>query len=81
MSVTVKFSCDGCDAAAEGTGSMRVEFRSVSGRSWGLGSPVPVNTVRDVTPEGWVAYDPYTYCTYCPTCWAAIEHGDVEATP
>ena len=78
MTVTVKFSCGGCDATAEGTTWLRKEFRSITGRSWGFGRPVPVNTVEDVTPEGWIAYDPYTYCTYCPKCWADIE-ADIEA--
>ena len=31
------------------------------------------DTVQSVTPEGWVAFDPYTHCTYCPKCWAEIE--------
>jgi hypothetical protein len=74
MSVTTTFKCDGCEAVAKGTDSLRVEFRSFSGRSYGFGFAVPVNTIKDVTPEGWIAYDPYTYCTYCPTCWEAIEN-------
>lgn len=59
--IRLLFSCGGCDATAEGTGPLRRN---------------PSNTVEDVTPEGWVAFDPYTYCTYCPKCWAKIEGGD-----
>ncbi len=73
MSVLVKFKCDGCDAEADGTACLRRTFRSFSGRSHGLGVVVPANSVEDLAPEGWVAYDPYTYATYCPKCWAEIE--------
>lgn len=75
MSVRVRFVCDGCHKTEDGTEPLRTEFRSFSGRSWGFGGSVPVNAVKDVTPEGWVAYDPYTYATYCPECWADIERG------
>lgn len=30
-------------------------------------------TVEDVAPDGWIAFDPYTGCCYCPTCWKGIE--------
>ncbi len=73
MSVRVVFECGGCFAKAEGTAPLRREFVSVSGRSYGIGSVVPVNTVEDVTPTGWIAFDPYTSCCYCPTCWSEIE--------
>lgn len=72
MSVRVLFDCSGCDAKAEGTEPLRREFRSFSGRSWGIGSAVDANSVDDVTPPGWVAFDPYTYATYCPACWDSI---------
>lgn len=72
MSVHVEFRCGGCDAVSAGTEPLRVEFRSFSGRSYGVGKAVASNTVEDVCPEGWIAYDPYTYCTYCPTCAAEL---------
>lgn len=68
MGVEVLFRCDGCEATAKGTDTLKREFRSVSGREWGFGRPVPVNSVDDIVPDGWWAYDPYTYCTYCPEC-------------
>ena len=69
MSVQVIFHCNGCFAKAEGTDRLRVTFRSFSGR---FGRVVATNTVADITPEGWIAYDPYTFCTYCPKCWAQV---------
>lgn len=72
MPVKVIFECSGCWKTADGTDGLRKEFRSVSGRSYGFGSAVPANTVEDITPDGWVAYDPWTYCTYCPTCYAEV---------
>jgi len=73
--IRVLFSCDGCHAEAVGTSPLRREFVSVTGRSYGLGSYRPANSIEDVTPEGWIAYDPYTQCTYCPKCWAEIKEG------
>ena len=78
MGVTVEFSCGGCNATAKGTDRLKLHFVSVSGRSYGFGSPRPENTIEDVTPEGWIAYDPYTYMTYCPTCWDSIENREEE---
>lgn len=73
MSVTVTFSCDGCDATEVGTDPLRAGFVSLSGREYGIGSLKHLNTVKDVCPPGWIAYDPYTFATYCPRCWGAIE--------
>jgi len=72
MSVNVVFRCGGCDAVAEGTKALRKRFQSLSGRDWGFGGPVWDAHVEDVVPEGWVAFDPYTYACYCPTCWTGI---------
>jgi len=76
MGVEVTFECGGCFKTAEGTDRLRKEFMSFSGRGYGFGTVGPANTVEDVTPEGWVAYDPWTYCTYCPDCWAKINSDD-----
>jgi hypothetical protein len=72
VSVRVIFSCGGCDAVVEGTKWLSKRFESLSGRDHGFGGPVWDVRVEDVVPEGWVAFDPYTYCCYCPTCWAGI---------
>ena len=82
MGVEVIFRCGGCSATAPGKEPLKREFRSFSGRSWGVGGSINVNYVDDVAPDGWVAYDPYTYCTYCPKCWEEImkdhEQGDAD---
>ena len=72
--IRVVFSCGGCDAEAFGTAPLTRRFESVSGRDHGIGRYVPANTVQDVTPPGWVAYD-MIGATYCPTCWTEIEKG------
>lgn len=73
MGVKVIFHCNGCQATAPGTDTLRREFRSVSGRDWGIGGVISINSVEDVTPQGWWAYDPYTFATYCPKCRQSIE--------
>ena len=75
MTIKVKFVCDGCDAETEATKSPQRHFESVSGRSYGFGS-WRYDSVADVAPPGWVAFDPYTGCCYCKDCWASIENGD-----
>lgn len=72
MGVRVTFQCDGCNSTEEGTDRLRVHFVGLSGRDYGVGTVQPENSVADVTPHGWIAYDPYTFATYCPTCWQTI---------
>lgn len=79
MSVNIQFSCGGCQATAEGTSPIRRRFESFSGRPWGLGG-YKVDTIESVTPDGWIAFDPYTQCCYCPTCWAEIDGGGETMT-
>ena len=81
MSVLVRFECSGCDAKADGTKPLRKEFVSVSGRSYGIGSAQWAVRVEDVVPEGWMPFDPYTYCTYCPKCWRGIERTPEPGEP
>ena len=65
------FKCGGCDAQAVGTGPLRRCFeRAIPTGGFGVWKWARPETV---TPEGWVAADPYTGCCYCPTCWAGIE--------
>jgi hypothetical protein len=68
MTVTLTLHCGGCDRTAEGTGPLC--------KSW---VPVSQNFSREslenpeaLTPDGWVMFDPYTLCTYCPDCWTSI---------
>ena len=70
--ITVNFECGGCLQKAQGTTWLSRRFVSISGKSYGFGH-YEYDTPQDVAPEGWVAFDPYTGCCYCPTCWAEIE--------
>lgn len=79
MPVSVTFECGGCFRKEPGTGFVRNNFRSFSGRSHGFGVYKEMS-VTEVAPDGWVVFDPYTQCTYCPDCWASIERGTDEAT-
>lgn len=76
--IEVKFSCCGCGAVAMGIAPLTESFVSISGRSHGLGSYRPDNTVRSVAPDGWVPYDQYTHVCYCPKCWQSIEDGSCD---
>jgi hypothetical protein len=78
MSVMIELSCSGCMDATIRVGPLRKRFHGTRGE-WGWGS-ASVDSIEDLTPEGWVMFDPYTYCTYCPSCWAGIQ-GDVEKEP
>lgn len=71
MTVRISLHCGGCDAVANDVGRIRREFVSFSGRGYGFGRTH--DRVEIDTPPGWVAFDPWTYCTYCPTCWAEIQ--------
>ncbi len=75
MSITVTFNCCGCDATVPGTSYLKSHFESFNGSGYGFGS-WKNDTVEDVTPEGWVAFDPYTRACYCPECWAEITKED-----
>ncbi len=74
--ITLTFSCGGCFSQAEGTRALLREFESISGRSYGIGS-YRYDTPQDVAPDGWIAFDPYTGCTYCPKCWGEIQQEPV----
>lgn len=65
--IEVTYSCGGCDAVE----TMRAEadYADAGGGMVRVGLP----TIRSTAPEGWVAFDPYTHCCYCATCWSAIE--------
>lgn len=70
MSVTIELSCDGCDATTQGTTSVKPTSTPVwGGDMWRRDEP----NIAPAVPAGWVAFDPYTRCTYCPSCWTEIE--------
>jgi hypothetical protein len=69
MTVMLRLTCGGCPATVE-VGPLHKRFHGTHG-DWGFGTGV-VDPVEDLAPEGWVMFDPYTYCTYCPACWQSI---------
>lgn len=79
VTVTIVWVCSGCGAAADYTyDTPRPErrFRSFSGSDHGVGTWITDKLEIDVVgpaPEGWMPFDPYTSCTYCPACWASID--------
>lgn len=80
MPVKVVFECGGCAARVETFANAK--FVGFTGRSHGFGTVVE-DKISNIAPKGWVAFDPYTYCCYCPECWsgivAAIEEGPADA--
>lgn len=73
MGVWLVLSCGGCNATAKGTGPLRERWVPVQQGS-DFGTYV-LEDPRDLTPTGWVMFDPDTKATYCPECWAEIDHG------
>lgn len=71
MTVEVRFKFGGCPEEADGTTWLTREFISLNGKGHGFGSYL-FSTPQDVAPEGWIAFDPYTGCCYCPKCWEGI---------
>ena len=68
--VRLTFSCGGCHE--EATGSIRKQFRSITGKSYGIGSYF-ITDIEEAAPDGWIVFDPWTQCTYCPDCWADLQ--------
>lgn len=76
--IDLVFTCGGCFAEAPGTGPLRRTFeRAIPTGGFGVWK---WNRPEDVTPEGWVASDPYTGCCYCPTCWEGIVNHGAQAS-
>ena len=78
MTTKLLMQCDGCGAEAK-TESIRMKFHSFNGKGYGFGQWHPPDIDKAVEPTGWMWCDPYTACTYCPTCWAEIEAGSTQA--
>ena len=72
MPVTVRFECGGCFKKAEGTTWLQNRIVKRMGDFVARRTDTP----QDVAPEGWIAFDPYTSCCYCPECWEWIESDD-----
>lgn len=72
MPIRVKFDCDGCFKQADSTTWPKRHFDSANGKGYGFGG-YRFDGFDDIKPEGWVSFDPYMGCCYCPECWAEIE--------
>lgn len=72
MAVTVEFQCGGCHEKEPGKnfGIIKQPLEQVSPN---FARRLPWN-VDEVTPDGWIASDPYTGACYCPSCWWEIEN-------
>jgi hypothetical protein len=77
MGVNIQFVCDGCEKDTPGERSLRRKFQGITGKSYGFGSYL-YETPEDVKPDGWVSFDPYTGCCYCPSCWENIMENSNE---
>lgn len=83
MSATLVLHCGGCEAEASVPLRRRYETLCaaaivVGGESYDR-CAVVTDDPEDAAPDGWVVWDPYTFCTYCPTCWASIESAEGPA--
>ena len=72
MGIKTWFHCDGCDEVEQGKDLER-NFKRVGHDEHGNWGVTYDTTAVDATPDGWIAFDPYTKCTYCPTCWAELD--------
>ena len=77
MSVTVKFRCDSCFKEADGTTFLQRRFITGTSKRWGWGV-YETDTVEDVVPEGWVAFDSTIGACYCPECLCLIEAPETD---
>lgn len=67
MSVHVTYECDGCDNKTEPV-HLWCKTTRLNSSFVQRDYPQP----RDAAPPGWIAYDPYTQCCYCPECSAKL---------
>jgi hypothetical protein len=70
LRANVYLACCGCDAKHEApvTIDRRRHWISPNFAAW-----LKPALTSDIDIDGWVAFDPYTNATYCPTCWDSIE--------
>jgi hypothetical protein len=74
VKVSITYDCGGCDKVETiDAGIVKRSFRSFSGRDHGFGTWMTQGPdYAAFAPEGWMAFDPYTQCCYCPACVALI---------
>lgn len=78
MAVTVTIECDGQCGADPLVIKPRRQFRSFTGRSYGIGVYETDCYIEQGEAAGWWVFDPFTQVTYCPACKADILAGAVE---
>jgi hypothetical protein len=76
--VDITYRCTGC-FAEETVQDVRPLQDAEHGVRFGM-VRYAVPTIELAAPKGWVAWDPYTLCTYCPACWATIEGAAVSSS-
>lgn len=80
MATVLKLKCDAQCGAETQTEPI---FRTFKGLTTNKNCGIGVYTlphIMDLVPKGWIYPDPYTGCTYCPSCWAKIDGPQTEAT-
>lgn len=75
MGVRLQLDCDGCFAMTILPLGRR-EFFPFNGKGHGFGVWKNPSIEEAIAPSGWVWNDPFTGCTYCPSCWNEIVDGD-----
>lgn len=71
VTATLTYCCGGCSVEIT-VDSIRLKSEFSYLGNW-RHKHMPALDIEALAPEGWVASDPYTACTYCPDCWAGIE--------
>ena len=75
MGLQILIQCDECFAKPESDlPTFKRYFDSSNGKGYGFGVHKWPH-IQDLMPQGWLAADPYTSCTYCPKCWAIKGEG------
>lgn len=70
VKVTLTYACGGCDAVeVVEIDRLSSRFHGFNGQEHGFGHWQNETVDAEAhCPEGWMAFDPYTRCTYCPEC-------------
>lgn len=74
IKVVLTYECSGCFETTEVTiPRLGSRFHGINGREHGFGQWVNETVDAEAhVPEGWMAFDPYTRCCYCPKCVESI---------
>jgi len=79
ITASLKFDCCGCSKSVTIENIyMQARIESAFGGQLLSVTIKPKLDPEDYTPDGWVAFDPYTKVTYCTDCWNHIMDNDYE---